>query len=77
MKINIAPEKEFTTGTAVRVHINTGNSFNEIFDNQPEHLRNSPICFGLEITLKNADEAPMLLELLTQLKEIIFFFNDK
>ena len=70
-RVNITPINDFESGSAFGIHITAGNNFNDILNSFPSYLRESPVSYGLELRLKDAEQGKMVIETLTQLKEMI------
>ena len=68
--INITPELDFDSGTALRGHVSLGSDFDSIAASFPNYLKETPASFGLELRLKNAEDGGKLIEVLEGLKEM-------
>ena len=68
---NITPTVDFEAGTAVGIHISAGNNFNDIFNSFPSYLRESPVSYGLELRIKDAEQGKVVIENLTALKDML------
>jgi hypothetical protein len=70
-RINITPVEDFEAGTALNLHISAGNNFNDISASLPSYMNESPVSYGIELRLQNADEGKNVVETLTGLKEML------
>lgn len=70
-RVNITPVDDFEAGTALNLHISAGNNFNDIQASLPRYMNESPVSYGFEIRLKNADDGKNVIETLNGLKEML------
>lgn len=70
-RVQITPETDFEDGISVNAHLTAGNDCTELFQSLPSHLRESPVSFGIQLHLKNADEGKNVIEVLHGVKEML------
>jgi hypothetical protein len=67
-KVNIVPVEDFESGTALRLHLNLGNSFDSISEDIGK--TGTVGVVSLELKLKNAEAGKEVIECLNQVKEM-------
>jgi hypothetical protein len=67
-KVNIVPVTDFESGTALRLHLNLGNSFDSISENIGK--TGSVGKASIELKLKNPEAGNVVIETLNQVKEM-------
>lgn len=69
-KVKITPTTDFTAGTSVDVQLTVGNQFSTVASSLPSNVNESPVSFGIELKIKNPDQAAQVVDTLTQLKDM-------
>jgi hypothetical protein len=67
-RVNVVPVTDFESGTAIRLHLNLGNSFDSLNENIGKS--GTVGILSLEFKLKNPEVGKVVIETLTQLKEM-------
>jgi len=69
-RVAIGPQEEFSNGVGLSVHVAVGNEFQSIASTLPDYITHSPICYSIEIGIKDPEQGPMIVAKLSELKEM-------
>ena len=70
-RMNIVPTKDFEPGMNFTFNISAGKDGKAIFDLLPDYFHESPITYSFEFTVKEPDQASIMIEKLEGVKQML------
>ena len=74
---NFGPNEEFNNGVGLSVHVAVGNDYQNTVSGLPEYITQSPVCYSLELGVRDAETGAMIVNRLRDLKEMVSQFVDQ
>jgi len=69
-KFSVGPTEDFASGFGISGHVACGSDFQLIASSLPDYVTHSPVCYSIEIGLKDPEQGPMIVATMNQMKEM-------